>query len=54
LPQLVIAAERGERECHIVVLMDEDVVDWDEVLLIRIFPIRIHITILFLNNSRYF
>uniref|UniRef100_A0A1I8BYR2 BTB_3 domain-containing protein n=1 Tax=Meloidogyne hapla TaxID=6305 RepID=A0A1I8BYR2_MELHA len=30
LPQLVIAAERGERECHIVVLMDEDVVDWDE------------------------
>ena len=31
LPQLVIAAERGERECHIVVLMDEDVVDWDEV-----------------------
>ena len=30
LPQLVIAADRGERECHIVVLMDEDVVDWDE------------------------
>uniref|UniRef100_A0A914HSW2 BTB domain-containing protein n=1 Tax=Globodera rostochiensis TaxID=31243 RepID=A0A914HSW2_GLORO len=30
LPQLVISAERGERECHIVVLLDEDVVDWDE------------------------
>jgi BTB/POZ domain-containing protein 10 len=28
---LVISADRGERECHIVVLMDEDVVDWDEV-----------------------
>ena len=22
--------QRGDRECHIVVLTDEDVVDWDE------------------------
>lgn len=22
--------QRGDRECHIVVLLDEDVVDWDE------------------------
>ncbi|KAF7635059.1 BTB_3 domain-containing protein [Meloidogyne graminicola] len=36
LPQLVIAAERGERECHIVVLMDEDVVDWDEVRFLKL------------------
>lgn len=30
LPQFVISAERGDRECHIVVLMDEDIVDWDD------------------------
>ncbi|KAK0393022.1 hypothetical protein QR680_000018 [Steinernema hermaphroditum] len=30
LPQMVASTERGERECHIVILMDEDVVDWDE------------------------
>lgn len=30
LPQMVQAAQRGDRECHIVVLTDEDVVDWDE------------------------
>lgn len=29
LPQLVISADRGDRECHIVVLLDDDVVDWD-------------------------
>jgi len=30
LPQLVLSAENGDRECHIVVLQDDDVVDWDE------------------------
>lgn len=30
LPQMVACAKRGDRECHIVVLTDEDVVDWDE------------------------
>ncbi|TKR57407.1 hypothetical protein L596_030881 [Steinernema carpocapsae] len=30
LPQMIASTERGERECHIVILMDEDVVDWDE------------------------
>jgi len=29
LPQLVISADRGDRECHIVVLLDDDIVDWD-------------------------
>ena len=29
LPEMVIAAQRGDRECHIVILTDEDVVDWD-------------------------
>ena len=27
---MVASAQRGERECHIVVLADDDVVDWDE------------------------
>ncbi|XP_029657137.1 BTB/POZ domain-containing protein KCTD20 [Octopus sinensis] len=30
LPPMVACAKRGDRECHIVVLADEDVVDWDE------------------------
>nr|XP_056700334.1 BTB/POZ domain-containing protein KCTD20 isoform X2 [Euleptes europaea] len=30
LPIMVGSAKKGERECHIVVLTDEDVVDWDE------------------------
>lgn len=30
MPRLVEATEHGERECHIVVLLDDDVVDWDE------------------------
>lgn len=30
LPQMVQAAQRGDRECHIVILADDDVVDWDE------------------------
>lgn len=29
LPEMVIAARRGSRECHIVILADDDVVDWD-------------------------
>uniref|UniRef100_A0A915KZ90 BTB domain-containing protein n=1 Tax=Romanomermis culicivorax TaxID=13658 RepID=A0A915KZ90_ROMCU len=30
VPRMVTSAEHGERECHIVVLLDDDVVDWDE------------------------
>lgn len=30
LPIMVASAKKGERECHIVVLTDEDTVDWDE------------------------
>ncbi|KAM4702176.1 BTB/POZ domain-containing protein KCTD20-like [Discoglossus pictus] len=30
LPVMVSGAKQGERECHIVVLTDEDNVDWDE------------------------
>ncbi|XP_028925049.1 BTB/POZ domain-containing protein KCTD20 isoform X2 [Ornithorhynchus anatinus] len=30
LPIMVGSAKKGERECHIVVLTDEDSVDWDE------------------------
>lgn len=30
LPRMVERAEQGDRECHIVVLCDDDVVDWDE------------------------
>jgi len=30
LPQMVSSAQHGDRECHIVILADEDVVDWDE------------------------
>lgn len=30
LPIMVDSAKKGERECHIVVLTDEDTVDWDE------------------------
>lgn len=30
VPQLVASTEHGERECHIVVLLDDDVVDWDD------------------------
>lgn len=30
LPRMVASAEHGERECHIVVLLDDDVVDWDD------------------------
>lgn len=29
LPEMVAAARRGSRECHIVILTDDDVVDWD-------------------------
>ena len=27
---MVNSAQRGDRECHVVVLLDDDVVDWDE------------------------
>ncbi|XP_060574896.1 BTB/POZ domain-containing protein 10-like [Ruditapes philippinarum] len=30
LPQMCECAQRGDRECHIVVLCDDDIVDWDE------------------------
>lgn len=30
LPLMVASAQSGERECHVVVLTDDDVVDWDE------------------------
>ncbi|XP_019878630.1 BTB/POZ domain-containing protein 10 isoform X1 [Aethina tumida] len=30
LPLMVNSAQRGDRECHIVVLLDDDSVDWDE------------------------
>ncbi|XP_063215810.1 BTB/POZ domain-containing protein 10 isoform X2 [Bacillus rossius redtenbacheri] len=30
LPLMVISAQRGDRECHVVVLLDDDIVDWDE------------------------
>ncbi|KAB0796988.1 hypothetical protein PPYR_11049 [Photinus pyralis] len=30
LPLMVNSAQRGDRECHIVVLLDDDAVDWDE------------------------
>ncbi|KAG8201165.1 hypothetical protein JTE90_028824 [Oedothorax gibbosus] len=29
LPVMVESAQRGDRECHIVVLLDDDTVDWD-------------------------
>ncbi len=29
LPAMVASAQEGERECHIVVLTDDDSVDWD-------------------------
>lgn len=30
LPVMVASAERGDRECHVVNLLDDDVVDWDK------------------------
>jgi BTB/POZ domain-containing protein 10 len=30
LPAMVTGAERGDREAHIVVLLDDDIVDWDD------------------------
>ncbi|XP_071488160.1 BTB/POZ domain-containing protein KCTD20-like [Diadema antillarum] len=29
LPQMVGCAQKGERECHIVILLEDDVVEWD-------------------------
>lgn len=31
LNSLTIGLQHGDRECHIVVLLDDDVVDWDEL-----------------------
>ncbi|CAG2164412.1 unnamed protein product, partial [Oppiella nova] len=30
LPEMVVSAQRGDRESHIVILLNDDVVDWDE------------------------
>ena len=30
VPAMVACAQGGERECQIVVLADDDIVDWDE------------------------
>ncbi|XP_023335600.1 BTB/POZ domain-containing protein 10 [Eurytemora carolleeae] len=30
LPEMVECATRGDRECHIVILLEEDAIDWDE------------------------
>ncbi|XP_037295868.1 BTB/POZ domain-containing protein 10-like [Manduca sexta] len=30
LPLMVHSAQRGDRECHVVVLLDDDAVEWDE------------------------
>ncbi|CAB3371262.1 Hypothetical predicted protein [Cloeon dipterum] len=30
LPLMVASARRGDRECHVVILLDDDFVDWDE------------------------
>lgn len=30
MPQMVMCAQHGDRECHIIILNDDDVVDWDE------------------------
>lgn len=29
LPQMFVSAQRGDRECHVVILLDDDAVDWD-------------------------
>ncbi|VDN02579.1 unnamed protein product [Thelazia callipaeda] len=31
LPQMIVSTEHGDRECHIVVLLDDEIVDWDEL-----------------------
>ena len=30
LPEMVVCASQGDRECHIVILLEEDTIDWDE------------------------
>lgn len=30
LPLMVMSAQKGDRECHIVILCDDDIVEWDE------------------------
>lgn len=29
-PVLVQCAQKGDRECHIVILCEDDIIDWDE------------------------
>lgn len=30
MAQMVLSAERGDRECHVVILTGEEIIDWDE------------------------
>lgn len=30
LPLMVTSAQKGDRECHVIILLDDDVVDWDK------------------------
>lgn len=30
LPLMVASAQKGDRECHVIILLDDDVVDWDK------------------------
>lgn len=30
LPLMVGCAQKGDRECHVIILLDDDVVDWDK------------------------
>jgi BTB/POZ domain-containing protein 10 len=30
LPLMVNSAHRGDRECHVVVLLEDDIVEWDD------------------------
>ncbi|CAD5119069.1 unnamed protein product [Dimorphilus gyrociliatus] len=30
LPQMVLSADRGDRECHLVILTGEEIIDWDD------------------------
>lgn len=27
---MVASAQKGDRECHVIILLDDDVVDWDK------------------------
>lgn len=30
LPKMLQSTNHGDRECHIIILMEDDVVDWDD------------------------